>query len=308
MSDRIPQRFLDSLRGEPWMIEPARGAQLYEIAARAQVGSEFPRLAEPAVMAIRGDVASIPIEGVITRRTSLLSQNCGGSALERIAADFDEAMNNPGVSRIEFLVNSPGGEAAGIEQLAGRIFAGRGVKPSVAKIQSLGASGAYYLSAAAGKVEIAASGSAGSVGAVMTTYRRSPREGEIELVSSVSPLKRQDPGTDAGKAALQRWIDNIGSVFVDDVARFRGVTRAHALEHFGRGGMLHGREAVSARLVDALEDGSTIARPSTPAPAAPVARTARERWDSDAELRTEFGYSFERYAAYCRHHTTRRTL
>jgi hypothetical protein len=78
----------------------------------------------------------------------------------------------------------------------------------------------------------------------------SKRNKPIEFVSSISPNKRPDPSTEAGREQYQKLVDTLGSIFVESVARNRGVTTEDVEQRYGAGGLLIGREAVASGLAD----------------------------------------------------------
>ena len=63
----------------------------------------------------------------------------------------------------------------------------------------------------------------------------------MKYISSVSPLKNSN-------SELQALVDSLGEIFVENVARNRGVTVENVKENFGKGGLFVGKDAVSAGL------------------------------------------------------------
>ena len=74
----------------------------------------------------------------------------------------------------------------------------------------------------------------------------------IEIVSSQSPFKRLNPESDEGRAKLQTRIDAMAEVFVNTLARNRGIEATQVLEQFGGGDILIGAHAVNAGLADRI--------------------------------------------------------
>jgi ClpP class serine protease len=77
-------------------------------------------------------------------------------------------------------------------------------------------------------------------------------EKSYQFISSQSPMKNADPGTDEGAKAIQARVDALAQVFIETVARNRGVDTETALNNFGKGGIFVGKEAVKAGLADAV--------------------------------------------------------
>lgn len=202
-------------------------------------------------MQMRDGVALIPIDGPIYRYADFFTAVSGGVTTETLAKDFQKALDDPQVKAILLVVDSPGGEATGINELADAIYAARDIKPSGAYIEGYGASAAYWLASAAGEVWIDDNGLAGSIGTVMgvpdpakmVRYR-------IDFVSRQSPKKRVDPTTEGGRAYLQQLVDDMTEVFIERVMRNRKMSRDQVLAI--EGAMLVGQKAVDAGLADRL--------------------------------------------------------
>src|SRR5687768_9303091 len=88
-----------------------------------------------------GDIAIVPVMGVITQRGSWY-----GMSIEGVRASLRNALAD-GSRAIVLEFDSPGGEVYGVDELATEIRQARSVKPIVAAVNSLSASAAYYLAA-----------------------------------------------------------------------------------------------------------------------------------------------------------------
>ena len=89
---------------------------------------------------------------------------CGITSYTAIAANFAEALQDPGVRGILFDVDSPGGETVGCFELCDQIYSSRGQKPIYAVANDLAASAAYAIASAADRVFVTRMGAVGSVG------------------------------------------------------------------------------------------------------------------------------------------------
>lgn len=202
---------------------------------------------------LRDGVAIVPIIGPIVRRADFFSLASGGTSTATIAQDLTRALDDPAVDAILLEIDSPGGEATGIHELAAMLYDARGRKPITAYVEGLGASAAYWIASAADAIVASATAGLGSIGAVMAVYDPlKTKTQQIEFVSSQSPRKRLDPHTEAGKAGYQRIVDDLAEVFIGAVAAHRGVSEERVLSDFGQGGLLIGRHAVAAGLADRL--------------------------------------------------------
>src|SRR5690606_22898690 len=114
------------------------------------------------------------------------------------------ALDDPKVKAIILNMDSPGGEANGINELGDMIFAARGKKPIKAYAGGTIASGAYWLGSAAAELVIDATALVGSIGVVVEVVTREAREGEkrYTITSSNAPNKRPDLTTEEGRAEI----------------------------------------------------------------------------------------------------------
>lgn len=208
-------------------------------------------------VSMRDGVAVIAIRGVIFRYANLFTELSGGTATGILARDIQTALDNPYVHGIVLDIDSPGGDASGINELGELIRAARTKKTVKAYGAAAVASAAYWLASAADELIVDATAQVGSIGVVMSYLDTSERDKKsdvrrVEIVSSQSPDKRVDPATDEGRAKVQSTVDALADVFVNAVAINRGVSVDTVLSDFGRGGVLIGAAAVKAGMADRL--------------------------------------------------------
>lgn len=243
-----------------WAILPESLQLILEIAARehtpdfeAVAAKKAARMDGTDKAYIRNGVSIIPVIGPIVRRGDFFSDVSGATSVDRLAKDFNAALNDPIASSILLEIDSPGGEVTGVNEFAKMIFDARGQKPIVAYVGGTGASAAYWIASAADEVIADASARLGSIGVVATVPNPDAKKAsDVQFVSSQSPRKRPNPNTESGKADIQGQIDALADVFVDAVARNRGVSADKVLDSFGQGGVFVGRHAVEAGLADSL--------------------------------------------------------
>ena len=124
-------------------------------------------------------------------------------------------------------------------------------KPIHAYVSGQCCSGAYWIAAACESMTVDPSAVLGSIG-VVAVHRRASAKDEVEIGSSQSPNKRPDVETEAGRRQIQETIDAIAQVFIEDVARYRGLQPGQVIERFGAGGVKVGAAAVEAGMADRL--------------------------------------------------------
>ncbi len=242
---------------EPWAITSSALTTILDIAARqnappeavaAKLGRE---LQNSYRLEMRDGIAVLPVVGPLFRYANLFTQVSGASSYELLAKDFTQAVENPDVKAIVLNIDSPGGEVNGCAEFADMIHEARGVKPIIAYASGDAASGAYWIAAAADEIVVSKTSALGSIG-VVGVYRGNKGEDAVEVVSSQSPYKRLDPDTDDGRARLQKRIDAMADVFVDAVAKYRGVASSHVQNHYGSGDVFIGDDAVKQGLAERI--------------------------------------------------------
>jgi len=271
-----------------WAISPEWLGTILTIANREGAGPEAvsAELGRPLenthAVERRGDIAVIPVHGPIFRRANLFSQVSGATSVQVLATDLHMALDAEEIKAVVLDVDSPGGEANGISELAAMIFAARGRKPIYAYVGGTGASAAYWIAAACDKILVNDTACVGSIGVVRAMPNPAASSArDIEIVSSVSPNKRPDVTTKDGRAVVQAEVDALADVFVGAVARYRGVSPETVVERFGRGGCLIGAAAVDAGMADGLSSFeavlASLAEPTTSTPGGMTATAPETR-------------------------------
>lgn len=208
-----------------------------------------------------GGVAVIPLYGVISQRQSLLDDtSSNGAGLDRFLARFNEQVANPAVSTIVLDINSPGGSVAGVAEAAAEIYMARSTKRIVAVANSLAASAAYWLAAAANEIVITPSGQVGSIGVFSVHQDLSKQLDEDGVkVTLISAGKYKTEGNPFGPldeealGAIQSTVDAYYSQFVADVASGRGVKANDVRAGYGQGRTFTAQDAVAAKLADRID-------------------------------------------------------
>ena len=282
-------RALELAASRPWLMLPEALDTLMAVADRQGDPEALEaRLGRPLdntrAVSLRDGVAVIPVTGPIMRYANLFTRISGATSTQELATDLQAALDDPKVRSILLNVDSPGGEANGISELADMVFAARDKKPIKAYIGGTGASAAYWIASAASEVVINDTGIAGSIGAALEVRLRSDAQDgkRYEIVSRNAPNKRPDLSTEAGRAKVAETIDALGNVFAAKVAGYLGVKAEDVPAMGDHGGLKVGAAAVEAGLahrVGSLEALLTeMASPAanTRKPSMTIVRTTAE--------------------------------
>jgi len=196
----------------------------------------------------RGNIAILPIHGVISRFDSWLNWLRGGTATEDVARDFTAAQENPEIKAVILDFDTPGGDARAIHECAEMIRSSK--KPVIAYVGGQCASGGLWWASACDEIIVDKTAELGSLGVVFG-YRATDTK-TIEIVSANAPKKRIDPASDAGKLEIQQRANDLESVFIAKVAEYRGLDIEKVKSDFGQGGMMIAEKAISVGMADKL--------------------------------------------------------
>lgn len=251
-----------------WAILPRHLSQL-RAAAMQTPAVDFDRMASalsgksesdlPRYMSKRGGVAVIGVEGPLWTSGGIIDEIMaivfGGTSTKALGMDIQRAVMDPSIDSILLNVNSPGGEAFGINEVARMVYAAREKKNVAAYINGLGASAAYWIASAATEVVADKVAWVGSIGVVAGWADFSEAYSKMgiayeEVVSSNAPFKRLDIRKPEDRRVFMSEIDGVEKVFIDSVARFRGVSRDVVVGQFGQGAVMTGGPAAKAGMID----------------------------------------------------------
>jgi ClpP class serine protease len=251
-------------------IEPARLDAIVTIFDRksglieSESSPSMPPADVPPYELIDG-TAVIPIFGELVNRTYGLNPLSGLTSYPALGALHAQALADPAVQNILFLINSPGGDVHGLFDLADQIAASRTQKPIAALASDYALSAAYVLAAATGNVFVTQSAQVGSLGVVMEIRDTSAADqaAGIKRQKLYAGARKLDgsshaPQTDAALAALQAEVDTYYEMLTAKVAGYLGTSSvamqateagvfigAQALQH----GLAHGMSTLDGMLI-----------------------------------------------------------
>lgn len=264
-------KILDVLTS-PWAIAPEKLAEIKSIYRahfagekidwkniEAKLGISSKRAKDAPLYRLQNGVAIIDVEGVLTKKLSFFSFLFGGTTTPEIAAALEAALADDATGSILLSIDSPGGTVDGTQELAEKIYAARGKKPIVAYSDGQVTSAAYWIASAADKVYLSGGTVvAGSIGVVAThvDYSKMDEMHGVKVTEiTAGKYKRiyseNAPLSPEGRQTLQDEVDYLYSVFVNDVARNRGVFVEDALT-MADGKIFFGQQAVDAGLADGI--------------------------------------------------------
>ena len=200
-------------------------------------------------LAFGDKIAVVDLEGVILSPKQIVSQ------LKKFADDDS-------VKAIIIHVNSPGGGVAASEEIYREVKRIRDEKKKriVASIETVGASGAYYVASATNKIYADNGSIVGSIGVIAqwVNYEELLRWAKLKDVT-LKAGEFKDTGnparemTAAEREYLQGMIDNMHTQFIQAVAEGRHV-KEEDIRPIANGKVWTGQQAYSMKLVDQIAD------------------------------------------------------
>ncbi|WP_297529809.1 S49 family peptidase, partial [Thiohalobacter sp.] len=205
----------------------------------------------------QGDIAVIPIHGTLVRRALGLEAASGLTSYQEIGDQIGRAVADPAVAGIVLDIDSPGGEAGGVFELAERIRAATHDKPVWAVANDQAFSAAYALAAASNEVFVTRTGGVGSIGVIAMHADQSRKDEQdgyrftaIYAGSHKNDFSPHAPLSDDARAALQAEVDRLYGIFTESVAAHRGLTVEAVRKTEAR--LYFGGDAVAAGLADRI--------------------------------------------------------
>jgi len=205
-------------------------------------------------------VALIDMEGVITAGSGgsgFLGGDQVGSV--RMVQLIRSAEKDSGVKALVLRINSPGGSAAGSQEIYEALMRVRDAgKPVVVSMGDVAASGGYYIASAANTIVANGSTLTGSIGVIFSGLEMDELFKKIGLRSQVVKSgKFKDigsgtrPMTDDERRLLQGIINDVFDQFVEAVAKGRKMPEAQ-VRKIADGRVFTGRQAKAYKLVDEI--------------------------------------------------------
>lgn len=261
----MTMHFITSLMNAHWAMDPQQADSFKEVVDRMLDGTKVDFEVLEAYrsktadrgerLRIRDNVGILYVDGPLFKRANLFTEFCGATSYETLRRDLQAALDDSSVQSIAMWVDSPGGEASGVDEVANAIYDARKKKPITAFVSGMAASGGYWLASAADNIVVSDVAMLGSIGVVLGIRDSSEAEAKrgvknLQFVSSQSPGKRPDPNTTEGRDRIQRMVNDLADVFVTTVARNRGVDAETVISKFGAGGVEVGKKAVDLGMAD----------------------------------------------------------
>jgi protease-4 len=215
-------------------------------------------------------IVHIDLEGVIS------SMDAGGflsnavSNVDSIKRSLDQALADESVKAIVLRINSPGGEVTASDVIYAAVKKAAEQKPVIVYMDSVAASGGYYVACGATKVIATETTITASIGVIMESMSYHDLFNKVGLGTQTftsgafkDTLSGSRPMRDDEKVYIQNLVNTMYDRFLGIVSEARGVSKEVLKSTVADGRVVTGRQALEAKLVDQIgyvEDAYALAK------------------------------------------------
>lgn len=224
-------------------------------------------------------IALIVMRGLIS---SSVPGPASESMVEDMRAALQQAREDSRVKAVVLEIDSPGGEVTASDEIYNAVVKTRAVKPVVIYMDTLAASGGYYVSCGGRFLMANETTITGSIGVIIQTLNYEQLFNKIGLASVVfksgkfkDMLNGARPMTPEERDLVQGFVMKTYDKFLGIVAKERNLPADKLRNTIADGRILSGTEALENKLIDGLgqlEDAFAKARQLGGAPSARVVK------------------------------------
>lgn len=253
----MPKRF----HGKPWAITADAHEAMVAMLEKENIGLNYRDEETDIAVEIIDSVALIRVSGALqkepTRHYFWMESE---STYTQIREDVQAALDNSSVQAVCLKIGSPGGDVDGIKELSDFLYRANKIKPIYAYVDGEMCSAAYWIGSISKEIAAPATAQVGSIGVrTMHVDRSKAQEKYGYKITYITAGKYKAMGNSAeplnseAHAYIQDHIDRLYSIFIDDVARNRGVDTNKALS-MADGKIFLAKDAKDVGLIDRIEE------------------------------------------------------
>ncbi|MCP4589664.1 MAG: signal peptide peptidase SppA [bacterium] len=209
----------------------------------------------------RDAVGIVYVEGAISLGSEQPNPFGGSSGARStsIRKALDDAAEDDSIKAVVLRVNSPGGSAVASEIILDATKRVRAAKPLVVSMGNVAGSGGYYVACGADTIFADATTITGSIGVVAGKLATSEMWSSIGIDwkeyrrgKNAAMLSSARTFSDAERARMQGWMDEIYGVFKGHVLAIRGDRLTKNIDDLAGGRVYTGRQALELGLIDKI--------------------------------------------------------
>jgi len=202
-------------------------------------------------LTINENVAIINVDGAMVKRGDFFSNICGMTSYAKIEKQISTAESTDGVDTLLFIVDTPGGDVAGVDNVGEKIFNSK--LKTVTLYENLGASGGIWAFSGSDEVYATETTMLGSIGVIFgTQIEANDGTKKIEILSTNAPNKRCNIEDKSCQDKVQARLDGIEAIFLSRVSRNRNLTKEEIINGFNKGDLISASKAKEIGFLDAI--------------------------------------------------------
>lgn len=213
-------------------------------------------IVEPGTRGSGNKIAVISLRGLIS---TSVGGNVGESMVDDLRWELEQARNDDDVRAVVLEVDSPGGEVTASDMIYNAVVKTRAKKPVVVYMESLAASGGYYVSCGGKYLMANETSITGSIGVIIQTLNYEQLFNKIGLAAVVfksgkfkDMLNGARPITPEEREYVQSFVMKTYDKFLGIVAKERNLPADALRNGIADGRILSGRDALDNKLIDGL--------------------------------------------------------
>lgn len=260
---------ITEIMNAPWMISPEnlseiiavyqahfRGPKIDIKGIEARLGSSID--SDESEVEVRDGIAIVPISGPLINKGNALTRFFGMASMQDIGETLKKMASDEGIHTIILDIDSPGGTVSGTTELADLVHEISKSKKVISLANDYMASGAVFIGTAANEVYVSSDmGQVGSIGVarIHVDYSKAYEGMGIKVTDIYAGKYKRitsenKPLSKEGEEHIQEKLDSMYSIFVERVAKYRGVSVEKIIKTEAR--VFTGKEAIEAGLVDGV--------------------------------------------------------
>ncbi len=216
-------------------LSPVSGTLLIVVVFALAVGAFAAPIAWGSTAGPDGSVMVVSVDTTLTEATA-----------DEIKADLREARADPEIGAVVLQLNSPGGTVPASEGLFFAVERTAEEMPVMANVQSMAASGGYYMVAPADEIFVKPGSMVGSIGVRATFIDAGQTQNEI--------ITGPDKNSGYTEAELRQQIESMQQSFITSVTTHRSDELTISESELANAKVYAGAESVNNGLADSIGD------------------------------------------------------
>jgi signal peptide peptidase SppA len=272
----IGSYLLNNLCSETWFIKPET-LKMYEQVFNSKyidnekmqtiIGEYDKQEQKNSLLDVHGSKAILNIEGTLLRKAGFLDALCGVIGMNELQLAAYEALTDNSIDHLILNFDTPGGSALGTPEFAEMIYSMRSSKRITSLVSGQMCSAGIFIGAAAHEIySTSPINDIGSIGVVAMHVDQSKADAEEGLkYTYIYSGKHKIDGnphealTPQALADIQNKLDYSYGVFLDSVAKYRGIT-SDELSKFAEGQVFKAGQLMNSPLLDGMSTLDEILR------------------------------------------------